>query len=584
MPDSSNNQRSFLGRLTLRQRLAVAFVTGVLSAATLAVSSYLAVNFGAKQADQLQAAREQLSFVDGLAIAATGMQFSATRYVYLGHESAQERVTSLGKQWNDLIDVCAEQGCLEETQLDDIRVHLQAFEETFLLVSQAYRDISSSLSSEFAHVKNSAPGLAWLSEEAHNSNSSIALHINSINDHLSTIEAELRAYFVTSDAQRVRDAETHLTELKRHLALALAANQSDAERASVFAAAGFDIEKVESMLYSNIQKIRSYAYLVNVVMPSEARELEYLATEIATAKNVEIDALLVDMHRNRMNFYRWQIGIIALVLLLTIPVFFWVVSSVTLPLRRLSRVFRRLSEGSEDVVDAAVTRDEIGDLFTAAEAFRRENIRERELLRDYKQLSRSLEAQVTERTKELNAKNAELDRLASIDKLTSTLNRRALDNTLAAELRRAQRYERPLALLLMDIDLFKQVNDQHGHLTGDRVLVTLSERISDNLRASDLLGRWGGEEFLVICPETNLEQARSVAEKVRAAIEVSDFGLQENITISIGVSVAIEGSTAEALVAEADRALYLAKSRGRNCVCIGPMTLTPQSSEHLKPG
>ncbi|WP_439101655.1 diguanylate cyclase [Congregibacter sp.] len=579
MPENTQKLPALLGRLTLRQRLAVAFITGIFAAGTLALTSYLAVNFSAKQAEQLEYAGSQLDFVNGLSIAANDLQLAATRYVLYGHESAKERVTSVIHTWNTRIDTCEESGCLAPDQISDLRVHLQAFDDTFLLVATAYKEISESLSRELGRVENLAPTHETLASIESYEESLAALHGNSFNDHLVTIEAELLAYFVTSDAQRVRDAEAHLAELKAHAALADAARRRAPNMPYPFSEAGLDIEELEDRLYSKIQKIRSYAYLVNVIMPSEASELAYLSSEIAVATNLEISALRSDMQQNRMRFYRWQSGIIVSVLLLSIPVFFWVLSSVTSPLKHLAEIFRKLSEGAEeDVVGTINTKDEIGDLFIAAEAFRRENIRGRELLTDYRELSRGLEAQVAERTHELNEKNKELDRLASMDKLTETYNRRALDESLAAELHRAKRYNRPMALLLMDIDLFKEVNDQYGHLTGDQVLVAMAQQIKNNLRASDLLGRWGGEEFLVICPEAGVEQARSVGEKVRSAIEATDFGLPRQITVSIGISIIAEDSTSESLVADADRALYSAKNQGRNRVCLGPMTLTPKTA------
>ncbi|MFK8041780.1 diguanylate cyclase [Congregibacter sp.] len=578
-PDLKQKQLSLLNRLTLRQRLAVAFTTGVFAAGTLALTSYIAVDFSGKQTEQLEHAGTQLDFVNGLSIAASEVQLAATRYVHYGHESAHKRVSSVISSWGERIDVCEENGCLKEDQIDDIRVHLLAFDESFLLVAKAYNEISESLNSDLERVDEFVQPHESPSGSTSDASFTVSMHINSFYDHVAAIEAELRTYFVSSDAQRVRDAESHLAELKEHAALAEDAIQGDATALDPSWESRFNIKQVEDTLYSNIQKIRSYAYLVNVVMPSEARELEYLANAIATAKNHEISALRADMHSNRISAYRWQSGIIIAVIVLSVPIFFWVLNSVTSPLRHLAAVFRKLSVGSEeDVVGTARTQDEIGDLFIAAEAFRQENIRERELLTNYRELSRGLEAQVAERTRELQLKNEQLDRLASIDKLTDTYNRRALDKALTTELRRALRYERSLALLIMDIDFFKQVNDTHGHLTGDQVLSTLATQIKANLRHSDILGRWGGEEFLVICPETGVEPARSVAEKVRAAIEGTDFGLPDRITISIGISIIAEGSTAESLVADADRALYLAKNQGRNRVCIGPMTLTPQTA------
>ncbi|WOJ95097.1 diguanylate cyclase [Congregibacter variabilis] len=565
-PELSLKQRGVLSHLPLRVRLAAAFVTSLVAVLTLVSMTYVAVNFSSKQSNELQIAGAKLDFVNDLTLASTALQLAATRYVYLGHDSAREYVTNNIDLWLNEIAACRERSCLNQERIDDVDTHLNAFLDAFNLVATSRSDIANALISDFANLRVSAP----------TTNNTVdypgAGQINSINDHISTIEATLLAYFVTSDSQRISDAEAHLDELKGHLASTFGA----LEETQNTAVGSFSIDRLENSLYANIQRIRSYAYLVNVVLPSEAREMEYLASNVAAEVHEEIAALQTSMQSNRQNFYVWVFSLTAFVLLLSIPMFFWLLNSVTSPLKNLSAVFHRLTQGSEEkIIGAELTKDEIGDLFKAAEAFRRENVRERELLADYRELSRNLESQVTERTRELEAKNAELDHIASVDKLTDTYNRRALDAALSAELERANRYQRPLSVLLMDIDFFKHVNDQYGHLTGDKVLVTLCQKIKENLRASDILGRWGGEEFLVICPETDLEQARNAAEKVRRAIEKTDFELSKNITISVGISVLMENATVESLVAEADKALYLAKSQGRNRVCIAPMMLAP---------
>lgn len=576
LPEVGLKRSGFVSQLPLRTRLAAAFFISLFALLALVSMTYVAVNFSSQQSEEVQAAVAKLDFVSDLALVSTDLQLAATRYVYLGHESARAHVAKSIDLWIVEIANCKERNCLDQTQLDDIETHLKAFMNAFNLVATSRSEIADSLISGFAEMRASAPQHTKNTSTYNASNDLVTQQINSINDHISTIEATLFAYFVTSDPQRISDAQEHLAELKSHLSR----TSSGLEDSKNSANTSFSIVGLEDTLYANIQRIRSYAYLVNVVMPSEARELEYLASSAATDMRGEIAGLQTSMQRNRRNFYIWEFSVTALVLLLSIPIFFWLLNSVTSPLKNLAAIFRRLAEGSEEsVVDAAVTKDEIGDLFNAAEAFRRENIRERELLADYRELSRTLEAQVEERTRELNIKNKELDHLASVDKLTDTYNRRALDDALSAELQRANRYQRPLSMLLMDIDLFKQVNDQYGHLTGDKVLVTLSQKIKENLRSSDILGRWGGEEFLAICPETDLEQARNVAEKVRQAIEKTDFELPSSVTISIGISVLMEDATVESLVAAADKALYLAKSQGRNRVCLAPMMLTPPQAE-----
>ena len=158
----------------------------------------------------------------------------------------------------------------------------------------------------------------------------------------------------------------------------------------------------------------------------------------------------------------------------------------------------------------------------------------------------------------------ELEKIASIDKLTGIFNRRMLDQILQIELDITQRHERDLSLIILDIDYFKQVNDTYGHLVGDEVLKDMASIISKNLRASDVFGRYGGEEFLVICTQTNEDNAFNLAEKLRKIIEEYKFNQVGTKTISLGISSFEKNDTMEQLFKKADEALYCAKEKGRN--------------------
>ena len=154
------------------------------------------------------------------------------------------------------------------------------------------------------------------------------------------------------------------------------------------------------------------------------------------------------------------------------------------------------------------------------------------------------------------------------DGLTGVFNRQYLDHRLATEFERFRRYGGRLSLLLVDIDLFKQVNDRFGHLCGDGVLKGLAAMLSSGRRKADVVARYGGEEFCCVLPETDLEGARIVAERIRASAEAQRHeweGAELSITISVGVAQAREGMAgAAALVGRADAALYQAKRSGRN--------------------
>ena len=170
------------------------------------------------------------------------------------------------------------------------------------------------------------------------------------------------------------------------------------------------------------------------------------------------------------------------------------------------------------------------------------------------------------------ADNRRLEELAHTDPLTKTLNRRALNERLAAEMERVRRYSTTLSLLLVDLDHFKQINDTYGHLAGDNVLIEVSGLLQRVVRAVDIVARYGGEEFIVVLPETGAQGAEAFAERVRELIEAHGFvasrGTPIRLTTSIGVS-AFPGfgvESVEDLLANADQALYRAKSDGRNRV------------------
>lgn len=159
-----------------------------------------------------------------------------------------------------------------------------------------------------------------------------------------------------------------------------------------------------------------------------------------------------------------------------------------------------------------------------------------------------------------------LRQLATTDPLTGIANRRQLDATLDFELKRAERYRSPLALVLFDIDHFKAVNDRHGHQAGDRVLTDLATLVSGNVRASDLFARWGGEEFAILAPNCELAIAQQLAEKLRTLIEGFSFPVVGKVTCSFGITAFHPGESIKDLVGRTDQALYLAKSSGRNRV------------------
>jgi diguanylate cyclase (GGDEF)-like protein len=182
-----------------------------------------------------------------------------------------------------------------------------------------------------------------------------------------------------------------------------------------------------------------------------------------------------------------------------------------------------------------------------------------------------LRSRLSDSNRELKRAVDRIEQLAVRDALTGIYNRRFLMDCLAGERSRAERLGIPFSVCLIDIDHFKSINDELGHAAGDAVLKGLPALTGAALRAIDVFGRFGGEEFLVVMPGTSLEGARAAAERMRRAIEGARFvGLGDRgVTATLGVAEHAKGEEPTALLARADRALYAGKARGRNCVLTG---------------
>lgn len=162
----------------------------------------------------------------------------------------------------------------------------------------------------------------------------------------------------------------------------------------------------------------------------------------------------------------------------------------------------------------------------------------------------------------------ESKRLARVDELTGLPNRRAVLELAQHEFERTRRTGEPLSLIMVDVDHFKAINDSLGHAAGDALLVTMARLLDGQLRAVDACARFGGEEFLVVLPNTDTQRAAHVAEKLRASLDMPPKGAQTGYSASLGVATFGADSNLEALIARADAAMYAAKRSGRNCVVV----------------
>lgn len=164
----------------------------------------------------------------------------------------------------------------------------------------------------------------------------------------------------------------------------------------------------------------------------------------------------------------------------------------------------------------------------------------------------------------------EIYRMAIIDGLTQIYNKRFFVEFLEREMARCQRYQRPLTLIMFDLDHFKRINDDHGHLAGDYVLKRLAGLVSEGIRKEECFARYGGEEFAIVLPDTDTERGAIFAEKIRAKIEGTHFEFEGStipVTLSMGVAEVGEKDTLEGFIKSSDEKLYEAKQTGRNRVC-----------------
>jgi polar amino acid transport system substrate-binding protein len=171
---------------------------------------------------------------------------------------------------------------------------------------------------------------------------------------------------------------------------------------------------------------------------------------------------------------------------------------------------------------------------------------------------------ILEKNEALNKISKEYAILAITDRLTNLYNRYKLDEILNSNKNLADRYESSFGVIMVDIDHFKNINDTFGHQVGDEVLKTFASILLNSSRKSDIAGRWGGEEFLIIAPNATKESITTFAENLRAEIEKFQFEKIGQLSISLGASIYQENESIEELIKRADKALYTSKKRGRN--------------------
>lgn len=554
--------------LPLRQRVIATVYLTVLLAVLVGIGATWMADRARQQTDTLIQLVEGAKAVRSLRTSVDSMQFAAHRFVASNHTSAAGQVTRTHTETRDSLTACIANQCAGEDaqgRLERLLEHLDWF---FLAFAEAVAQrnalkavVDGNLRPSLELVRSGLPS----TQEQAMGPAEIA-ELRALKRHLRSFEDAFDALLYTADLKPFAsladdfDCEReHLSRLSTYLSTPTGQVMETA------------FGEMESTWAALLQRARGYLFLVNVVMAADAHEMRVMADALET----QIDAALAAAHGHIDRVLsRFAFALIALLVvgsLVVLAVGRTMASSVTIPIQALTRTFNALTGGSmEPVKVSSHHNDEIGELRRAAMRFRDANVEIDDLLRRYQQLNEELESRVAERMQTLEESNRELERLAHTDRLTGVLNRRALEQLIANEVKRGHRYHRPFSVLFIDLDHFKVINDRHGHDVGDVVLSLLAAEVSPMLRESDQLGRWGGEEFLILCSETGCEDALCLAERIRRHVEQYEFPTVKQLTLSIGIACLDKAQSAAELIAEADRAMYEAKQSGRNRTVLAP--------------
>lgn len=248
---------------------------------------------------------------------------------------------------------------------------------------------------------------------------------------------------------------------------------------------------------------------------------------------------VVALEATQKKAYFFAVGLVLMLVLFSVYSYYFFNKNIIFPLNDLRKKVKQMKEGTYKF-KVNERNDEIGLL-----------------MQDFSEMANTISRTINE-----------LEKFSRTDQLTKINNRIGLNEILDNENYKFGRYQTSCSLILLDIDNFKNVNDQYGHVVGDDFIIKISALLSDNVRESDIVGRWGGEEFLIICPDTSLQKAGVLAESIRKKINNFSFLDIGHRSASFGVSTFKDGYDIVAVIDEADKALYRAKDKGRNKVCI----------------
>jgi len=294
--------------------------------------------------------------------------------------------------------------------------------------------------------------------------------------------------------------------------------------------------------------------------------LQILNKEIHKAQQISIDK----KRRNIVNAVFWALIIFIIFGLL---VFFWAkrfMSPILLLTKAAQNIAQGKLEGNEDLLHIH-RNDEVGIL---ANTFKEMSSKLEKSYRELKELNESLEEKIRVRTQDLEIGKEELKRLAFIDSMTKLYNRRYFSEVSEEMFNINKKEHKSVSLIMLDIDNFKNINDTYGHHNGDKVIISIADILVHHTRKDDIVCRYGGEEYMILLPETNMKRCMEISEKIRKEIENRVIQIDEDkelqVSISIGISMAdmLVDNNIEIAINKADNALYEAKRSGKNKVVV----------------
>lgn len=547
----------------LRQRITITVYITVLLALLVGIGAWTTTQMTRAQVASLRQMVEASARVRQYRTQIDQMQFASYRFIASNHDSAVDRVTRTYEMTQKSLRDCIEEDCSGNPAMDRIEAlqdHLEAFYLAFEDAVEQRRAIETIRAGRFSEVMqtlNAATSNIALSAAPSNAQTISAFqgHLRSFD---SAADALLRNDSVPSDL--IDQFEEALTDFQSMENRGLIVDLAVAENA---------LDELVDLYRQLLQRSRGHQFLVNVVMAGEAHEMQMIAGLLEDEFSASIEQAQISVDDRLHTFAIWLLALLLLGSALVFIVGRSMAKSVSLQIHKLSKIFSELAAGSEAPIRfTSLHNDEVGELVRAAERFREENVKQRTLIDRYRLLNEELEAKVAQRTKTLRSSNEELEHLANTDRLTGAFNRRALDVALTAELDRCRRYGSSLSLLFLDLDHFKHVNDEHGHVAGDQVLQTFVEELRALFRDTDILGRWGGEEFIVVCPDAGATDVLQLAERIRARIERYNFSEVGRVTVSVGIAELRPEDNIQDLIDRADQAMYEAKKNGRNCCVV----------------